>query len=123
MLSPEYTFLIGLGLALILYFYLGMLYHRRLSRRIYNWLQRGLITLGDPHQAQAIWIGSSRNGGRIKLPQAHLPFQQVELFYVLQGGGLALLWLLNLWRGTQRDLLILRGIVRRLYWRGRGNVT
>jgi hypothetical protein len=110
MLTPEYV-VMGLGLILIIWYFIAATYNRRFGVRTYRWLQRGLDTLGDPKSVQASWIGSSGSGARISLQRAHAPFQYLELVYLLESRELAPLWLIDVLRG-KRDLFILRGTLR-----------
>jgi len=109
--TPEYV-VMGLGLALVLWYFIAATYNRRFGVRIFRWLQRDFSKLGDSKNIQSGWIGSSRSGAQIVIQPAHPPFQRLELVYLLQSRELAPLWLINILRGKQ-DLIIVRGILRR----------
>ena len=110
MLTPEYL-VMGLGLFLVAWYLIFLIYNRRLGLGTYRWLQSGLDVLGDPKGVQAGWIGSSGSGARIAIERAYLPFQRLELTYLLESRELAPLWLIDILRG-KRDQIILRGTLR-----------
>jgi hypothetical protein len=110
MLTPEYI-VMGLGLFFLAWYFVAIVYNRRLGLRTYRWLQTGLDTLGNRKQIRASWIGSSGSGARISLQSARPPFQRLELIYLLESRELAPLWLIELMRG-KRDQLIFRGTLR-----------
>ncbi len=110
-MAPEYTIIIGLGLFLVLWYFIALTFSRYFSRRIYRWLYKDMSALGDPAGTKANWIGSMRFGARFVLSRPHAPFQSLEIMYVLESRGLMPVWLINILRG-QRDLLIIRGNLR-----------
>jgi hypothetical protein len=111
MLTPEYV-VTGLGMLLAVWYLVAAIYNRRLGLRTYRWLQAGFSELGDPKSVQASWIGSAGSGARIAFQRAHVPFQRLELTYLLESRELAPLWLADILRG-KRDQLILRATLRR----------
>ena len=109
-MTPEYV-VMGLGLILVLWYFVFATYNRRRGVRIFRWLQRDFSKLGDSKNIQSGWIGSSGSGAQIVVQPAHPPFQRLELLYLLQSRELAPLWLIDVLRG-KRDLIICRAVLR-----------
>ena len=103
------TIVVYLGIFLILWYAVALIYNRRLGIRTYRWLQPGVATLGKITQAK--WLGSSGSGARIGVAQAKQPFRQAEVAFLLETRELLPLWLLNRLRG-RRDSLIVRAHLR-----------
>ena len=99
------TIVVYLGIFLILWYAVALIYNRRLGIRTYRWLQPGVATLGKITQAK--WLGSSGSGARIGVAQAKAPFRQAEVAFLLETRELLPLWLLNRLRGI-RDSLVVR---------------
>ena len=99
------TIVVYLGIFLILWYAVALIYNRRLGIRTYRWLQPGVATLGKITQAK--WLGSSGSGARIGVAQAKHPFRQAEVAFLLETRELLPLWLLNRLRGI-RDSLVVR---------------
>lgn len=94
---------------MLVWYVFGLWYNRRKSIRTLNWLREGLASLGG--QTQAAWIGSSASGARIVVSQAHPPFRQLEVAYLLESRELLPLWLANLLRG-RRDEITIKALLR-----------
>jgi len=103
------TIVVYLGIFLILWYAVALIYNRRLGIRTYRWLQPGVATLGKITQAK--WLGSSGSGARIGVAQAKQPFRQAEVAFLLETRELLPLWLLNRLRGI-RDSLVVRAQLR-----------
>jgi hypothetical protein len=103
------TIVVYLGIFLILWYAVALIYNRRLGIRTYRWLQPGVATLGKITQAK--WLGSSGSGARIGVAQAKHPFRQAEVAFLLETRELLPLWLLNRLRGI-RDSLVVRAQLR-----------
>ena len=103
------TIVVYLGIFLILWYAVALIYNRRLGIRTYRWLQPGVATLGKITQAK--WLGSSGSGARIGVAQAKQPFRQAEVAFLLETRELLPLWLLNRLRGI-RDSLVVRAHLR-----------
>ncbi|HJX40303.1 MAG TPA: hypothetical protein VJ345_02485 [Anaerolineales bacterium] len=103
------TIVVYLGIFLILWYAVALIYNRRLGIRTYRWLQPGVATLGKITQAK--WLGSSGSGARIGVAQAKVPFRQAEVAFLLETRELLPLWLLNRLRGI-RDSLVVRAQLR-----------
>lgn len=110
-MTPEYV-VMGLGLILVLWYFIFATYNRRRGIRIFRWLQRDFSKLGDSKNIKSGWIGSSGSGAQIVVQPARPPFHRLELLYLLQSRELAPLWLINILRG-KRDLMIVRAVLPR----------
>lgn len=108
-LTLSQRILLVIALLMLVWYVFGLWYNRRKSIRTLNWLRQGLASLGG--QAQAAWIGSAASGARIVVSQAHPPFRQFEVAYLLESRELLPLWLVNLLRG-RRDEMTIKALLR-----------
>lgn len=100
---------IGLCVALALWYGGGHLYNRRRGQRLFRWLEAGLDVLGGEREAG--WLGSPAVGARINVVHATPPFRRLELVLLLEDRENPLLWLWGRLRG-RRDWLIIKTTLR-----------
>lgn len=100
---------IGLSLALALWFLGGTWYNRRRARQIWRWLEPGLEVFGG--QVGKVWIGASGAGLRVDVDNAAVPLRRLECVVALESRENLPLWLFERTRGT-RDQLTLRAWLR-----------
>ena len=102
---------IGLSIFLGLWYVVGSSTNRKRGLEIFRWLRDGLETAGKVTEAR--WIGSSGSGARLTVGKANRPFQRIEVVFLLDSRELLPLWLVNLLRGKQ-DEMILKANLRSL---------
>jgi len=87
------------------------IYNRKRGVATYEWLRAGLETLGKVTEAK--WIGGAGTGARLVVGQAEYPFRRVEVVFLLNSREILPLWLFNLLRGKD-DEMILKATLRRV---------
>jgi hypothetical protein len=102
---------IGLSIFLGLWYVVGSSTNRKRGLETFRWLRDGLETAGKVTEAR--WIGSSGSGARLTVGKANRPFQRIEVVFLLDSRELLPLWLVNLLRGKQ-DEMILKANLRSL---------
>ncbi len=102
---------IGLSILLGLWYVVGSSTNRKRGLETFRWLRDGLETIGKVTEAR--WIGSSGSGARLTVGKANRPFQRIEVVFLLDSRELLPLWLVNLLRGKQ-DEMILKANLRSL---------
>ena len=102
---------IGLSIFLGLWYVVGSSTNRKRGLETFRWLRDGLETAGKVTEAR--WIGSSGSGARLTIGKANRPFQRIEVVFLLDSRELLPLWLVNLLRGKQ-DEMILKANLRSL---------
>jgi hypothetical protein len=102
---------IGLSIFLGLWYVVGSSINRKRGLETFRWLRDGLETAGKVTEAR--WIGSSGSGARLTVGKANRPFQRIEVVFLLDSRELLPLWLVNLLRGKQ-DEMILKANLRSL---------
>lgn len=100
---------IGLSVALVLWFAGGIWYNRRRARQVSQWLEAGLGVFGG--RVGKVWIASSGTGLRVAVDNAPAPFRRLELIARLESRENIPLWLFELAQG-KRDQLTLRASLR-----------
>ncbi len=105
------TIIIGLSIFLGLWYIIGSITNRRRGLETFRWLREALGTTGKVDEAR--WIGSSGSGARLTVSKANRPFQRIEVVFLLDSRELLPLWLVNLMRGKQ-DEMILKATLRSL---------
>lgn len=96
---------IGLSVALLLWFAGGIWYNRRLAWQIWRWLEPGLHLFGG--QVSERWIGRSGAGLRVVIDNPDPPLHRLELVASLLSRDNAPLWLVERVQG-KRDQLTFR---------------
>ena len=100
---------IGLSLALVLWFAGGTWYNRRRAQRLWRWLEPGLAAFGG--RVGKPWFSASGAGLRVAVENPRPPFRRVELIMRLQPRENPPLWLFE-WVQGRRDQLALRAWLR-----------
>jgi len=95
---------IGLSIFLGLWYIVGSSINRKRGLETFRWLRDGLETAGKVTEAR--WIGSSGSGARLTVGKANRPFQRIEVVFLLDSRELLPLWLVNLLRGKQDEMIL-----------------
>lgn len=95
---------IGLSIFLGLWYIIGSSTNRKRGLETFRWLRDGLETTGKVTEAR--WIGSSGSGARLTVGKANRPFQRIEVVFLLDSRELLPLWLVNLLRGKQDEMIL-----------------
>lgn len=108
-MSPGSIAVIALSVFLLLWYVGGHIYNRRQGKRLRDWVERGLETVGEERQGG--WLGSPASGARILVHRAHPPFRRMEVTLLLENREIPVLWLADRLQG-KRDALILKATCR-----------
>lgn len=108
-MDPGQYIIIGLSIFLGLWYIVGSTINRKRGVVTFHWLRDGLETMGKVSEAR--WIGSSGSGARLTINQADRPFQRIEVVFLLDSREIMPLWVVNLIRGKQ-DEMILKATLR-----------
>lgn len=108
-MDPGQYIIIGLSIFLGLWYIVGSTINRKRGVATFHWLRDGLETMGKVSEAR--WIGSSGSGARLTINQADRPFQRIEVVFLLDSREIMPLWVVNLIRGKQ-DEMILKATLR-----------
>jgi len=93
-----------LSAVLGVWFVIGSMINRRRGVDTYKWLKQGLETLGKVTEGR--WIGSSGSGARLIVGEAKKPFKRIEVVFLLDSREIMPLWLFNLVRGKQDEMIL-----------------
>jgi hypothetical protein len=107
--NPGQIIIIGLSLALLLWFAGGTLYNRRRAHQIWRWLDPGLQVLGG--RVGDVWIGRSGAGLRVTVGDLPHPLRRIDVIVRLESRENLPLWLYEVVQG-KRDQLALRAWLR-----------
>ena len=107
MSDPATQLVIAFCILLGIWFVVGWQMNRRHSRRLLEWIIRGLRPSGG--QITASRLGMS--GFQVDVHKAQAPFKSIETTLLLQPREVLPLWILNLLRGGA-DYFVLNGTLR-----------
>jgi hypothetical protein len=93
---------IGLSVALALWFVLGIWVNRRRARQIWRWLEPGLDMIGG--RVGEPWIGRSGAGLRVVIEHTAPPLHRLELIVRLLSRENAPLWVIERAQGKQDEI-------------------
>jgi len=99
----------GVVIVLAIGYLAGTWLNRQRSKKLGEWLQGGLGTLGGEPTWK--WVGTMSSGAQVTISNTVKPFRQIQITYLLLTRELLPLWGLELLRG-KRDTLVIRANTR-----------